>query len=323
MKTRLVTPEERALAIAAEQYSAISGRQARTAGMTAKQVRDRVDAGKWKRPVRDVFTIAGSSDTWKQRAMVAYLATEQAGGTASHATCGAVFGVLSPSPLPHITLPPGRSPRCGVAKIHRARLSPQDRQPRDGMWVTTPSRLLVDMATWLARAPLEDLTDDVLCRGLASVASVRASLARAGPHRRGATLLAQVLEVWTPEIRPGSVAEVRLLRRLGELGLRELVTQHAVYDADGTLIGKLDVSAPDLRKGLEYDSVEFHNPRRWRHDEARYQRFRAAGWDVEGVTKADLMAGETRLARIVERWLAGPRPEEGAREATSRAPTAL
>ncbi len=273
-------------------------------GLTDRQVDLRIERGAWIRRARNVFTMAGSTDSWQQRAMVAYLATRDADGVVSHVTAGAIDGVLAPSPLPHITVPPGRSPRSGVARIHRATVPRQDRRPRDGMWVTTPSRLLVDMAALLDRAALEELTDDVLCRRLASIESVRASLRRAGPGGRGHALLREVLAVWSEQIKPGSVAEVRLLRRLGELGVSGLVTQHVLVDENGEHVATLDIAAPDIGKGLEYDSVRYHNPRAWERDEPRYQRIKALGWDVEGVTKLDLVPGCDRLEQIAARWLA-------------------
>jgi hypothetical protein len=213
-----------------------------------------------------------------------------------------MVSLLAPSVLPHVTVPPGRSARSPLAKVHRHFVPPQDRHRRDGLVLTTPSRTLVDMARLLGRAPLEELVDDAFCRGLASIASVEASLDRSGPGHRGHALLREVLAVWSPTIEPGSVAEVRLLRRLAELGATGLVTQHAVHDDSGSFIARLDVARPDRKCGLEYDGVRFHGPRGWARDERRYARLRAAGWDVEDITKADLIPGATRLASIAARW---------------------
>jgi len=304
MNRSLRTPEDVATATLARQHGAISGRQALAAGLTRRQIDVRVASGRWRRRQRDVFTLAGTPDSWQQRAFVAFLAVEAQGGLLSYVTAAALDALLSPSPLPHVTVAPGRSARCGLAKVHRQDVPPQDRQRRDGLTLTTPSRTLVDMSSVLARRPLEELTDDTLCRGLASVASVESSLVRAGAGHRGHALLRDVLAVWSPMIEPGSVAEVRLLRLLGELGVVGLVPQHSVYDADGAFIGRLDLARPELRCGLEYDSVRFHNPRTWERDERRYAAFRRAGWDVAGVSKADLVPGESRLAAIAGRWLA-------------------
>ena len=241
--------------------------------------------------------LAGAPDTWQQRAMVAYLAVAGIGGVLSYVTAGVMFSVLAPSTLPHVTVPPGSSARCRLAKVHRQVVPAQDYQHRDGVIVTTPSRLLVDMARVLGRAPLEELVDDVFCRGLTSIDSVATSLERAGLGHHGHALLRDVIDVWSPTIEPGSIAEIRLLRLLGELGATGLVTQHEVLDANGAFIGRLDVARPDRKCGLEYDSVRFHGPRQWERDERRYGQLRAAGWwDDAGPVATAILASRTPLA---------------------------
>jgi hypothetical protein len=107
--------------------------------------------------------------------------------------------------------------------------------------------------------------------------------------------------VWSPHVTPGSPAEVRALRLLAELGVEGLVAQYEVLDEHGTFVARLDLAAPDRRLGFEYDGVRFHGPRTWGRDEARYVRLRALGWTVESLDKLDLLRGEPRLRRLVER----------------------
>ena len=296
------TADNAARTILRRQHGAISADQARGAGPSQEQCEWRVERGDWVRASRGVFTLVGTPETWSRQAWVAYLATSEAGGALWLGPAGAVHGVMRPPPVPRVSVPPGRSTRCRVAVVHPRAVPRTHIQYVDGLRVTTPSRLLVDMASCLARPDLEGLVDVVLCQALASVDSVVASLTRATGSPRGHALLRDVLSAWAPGIEPGSVAEMRLLRQLAELGVADLVTQYAVYDADGLFVARLDIARPTRRKSLEYDSVLHHNPRQWTRDEPRYQRLRAAGWDVEGVTKADLMPGSPRLAQIVDRW---------------------
>jgi hypothetical protein len=92
------------------------------------------------------------------------------------------------------------------------------------------------------------------------------------------------------------------VRTLEELGAGGLTTQHEVVDAAGAFVGRIDVADPRIRCGLEYDGVQAHSPRAWGRDEGRYERLRAAGWTIDTITKLDLLPGEPRLRRIVERW---------------------
>jgi hypothetical protein len=100
-----------------------------------------------------------------------------------------------------------------------------------------------------------------------------------------------VLDAWSSKIEPGSPAEMRALRLLEQWGFGRAVRQHVVRRADGTIIGRLDLAFPAFRDGAEYDSVRWHNPRRWAHDEARYADYHAAGWHVASLDKHDLVAG--------------------------------
>jgi hypothetical protein len=123
-----------------------------------------------------------------------------------------------------------------------------------------------------------------------------------GTGRHGTRLARELAEVWSPQVTPGSPAELRALRLLTELGVEGLVAQHEVFDDVGSFVARLDLAAPTRRLGFEYDGVRYHGPRRWAHDEARYARLRALGWTVASLDKLDLLPGEPRLRRLVEGW---------------------
>jgi hypothetical protein len=291
-----------AAACASAQDAALSHAQARAAGLSDDQIHHRCRTGAWRRPVAGVYVIAGSPDTPQQRARIAYLACAPADGVLSHVTAAAAEGLCSYSLLPHVTVPPGSSPRCRGARVHRGTVPERDRAWRDGLRITSPSRTLVDLAAVLDRPSLEEIVDVAFCRRVASRESTLAAAARAGRRRHGVALLRDVVAVWSPTIEPGSVAEVRLLRLLADLGLTGLVSQYEVRDETGAFVARLDLADPEHRQAFEYDGVKAHNPRRWDRDEPRYGRLRALGWRVEPVTKLDLLPGEPRLREIAVAW---------------------
>jgi hypothetical protein len=94
-----------------------------------------------------------------------------------------------------------------------------------------------------------------------------------------------------------------LIRACAAEGIDELVSQHEVVDEHGRFVARLDLAQPALRRGFEYDGLEAHNPRRWQRDERRYEQLRALGWEIEPITKLDLLPGERRLRTIADRWL--------------------
>lgn len=262
-----------------------------------------MSSGRWRRAARGVYLVEGSPPTWRQRAWVAQLANCPE-SVLSHLTSGAACDLTTPSLLPHVTAPRGSATRSGVAVVHRGAVAPIDRATVDGLRITTVSRTLVDLASVLDGPSLGEVVDAALCRKLTAPAAVLAAADRVGGGRRGLAHLRSTLQVWTEAIEPGSVAEVRLLRLLRELGLTGLVTQHEVHDRAGRFVARLDVASPAHRRGFEYDGVQFHGPRAWARDERRFQILRDAGWVVHDVSKLDLLPGEPRLRNLVRSWAA-------------------
>lgn len=298
------SPDALTRTVAARQHGALSYAQAVQAGLTPRQIGHRSSTGGWRRVALGVYIVAGSPDTWQQRTWIAALAVADRGGVVSHVTAAALHGLCSPSPVPHVTLPYGTSPRRGVAVVHRSCVPAVDRATRDGVPCTSVSRTLVDLAAMVGGPAYEAVVDDALCRKVASPASLMAAAGRIGGGRRGLGRVRAAVATWSEAIGPESVAEARLVRTLRELGVDGVVTQHEVRDQAGAFVARLDLAVPARRQALEYDGVAHHGPRAWSRDEPRYQRLRALGWDVESVTKLDLLPGDPRLRRIVDRWLA-------------------
>lgn len=299
--------DARAAALAARQHGLLTSEQALACGLSPKQVKGRLGTGRWTALARGVYVVAGVPDSWVRRAAAAQLAVAGAGGVTSHVTAGALHGLLAPSPLPHVTVPASASARCSIAKVHRSDVPLVDRATVDGIRATSVSRTLVDLASVLDRSRLESVVDDALCGGRATAESTAAALERAGTHRRGTVLLGSVLAVWSEAIRPGSPAEVRLLRHLRDLGFPPPVTQYEVRTPEGRFVARLDVAWPDSLAALEYDGRRHHGPRQVEHDERRLAAVHALGWRVGLATKADLLPGERRLAELLAGWL-GRRP---------------
>jgi hypothetical protein len=303
--SRFLTPDQRAAGVAARQFAAFSLHQAMEAGLSERQVLDRAAAGRFVRRARSVYAVAGSPDSPMQRAMVAYLSVAAAGGVVSHLTAAAISGLCPHPALPHVTVPPNASHEARSARVHRGTVPPADRQHRHGLVVTSPSRTIADLSTCLDRQSLCELVDQAFVARLATAETTLRAAARAGRRRRGAALLRSVVEVWTPRIEPGSVAEMRVVRLLGDYGVAQLELQHQVFDDDGAFVARLDIADPLIRRGFEYEGVLVHNPRAWVRDEPRYQRLKDLGWRIDPITKADLLPGERRLRDLAEEWTSG------------------
>ncbi|MGH9246426.1 MAG: type IV toxin-antitoxin system AbiEi family antitoxin domain-containing protein [Acidimicrobiales bacterium] len=292
---RHLTPDRRADALAARQHGVVSFEQAIACGLTPERIRGRVASGRWLRLTRGVYAVAATPPSWQQTVMAACLAAPAA-AVASHLTAAALHGLWRPPPRPHITVPRGFSVRLPIATVHRAALAPTDIVRIEGIACSSPARLLVECAALLAGPSLADLVDDVLCAGQATKPGVEAAMARGSrsPGRPGTRALRAALAIWTPDMRPGSRPEVRMVRRVVEWGFDRPELQWEVRLPSGQRF-VLDAAWPGDMIGLEYDGRRAHGPRRIGPDEARHDALEQAGWRIGHVEKPDLLPSETRL----------------------------
>jgi hypothetical protein len=89
---------------------------------------------------------------------------------------------------------------------------------------------------------------------------------------------------------------MRLLRRIQSWGFPLPERQLPIYDAGGRWIATVDAGYSLPRKIIfEYQSRQFHGPRRQALDDERGAECEAMGWTVLWVTAVDLRLGATAL----------------------------
>lgn len=249
--------------------------------------------------MRGVFLLAGVSPSPAQHAMVAHLS--RPGSTVSHLAAALHLGYLDAAPpRPDLTVAPGSSGRSPVATIHRLHLPPDHVVVVRALPVTTPARTLIDCSTALGPRRLQHLVDAAMHRGSTTPRSVDAALGDVHHLTNGQRMaLLAALEVWRPTIRPGSIAEARLLRQLADWGIEAPARQVPILDHDGEIIGRADVGWPDRRCGIEYDGAEWHGPSRWANDEQRHGRIVAMGWRLLRTSAPDLAPGSDLRRRVL------------------------
>jgi hypothetical protein len=297
--------DRKVAAQAEKQYSLITHQQGLDAGLTAEQIQWRRRTGRWESTAaRKVYAMAGSKATWQQAATAAVLAGPS-GTVASHLTAAALLDAAKAPAIPHVTVPANASGRYQGAVVHWGDLDPVDVCTVAGIPCTGPARTLVDCAAVVGHEALCALVDQILFRH-GDARRVREAMKRAAraPGRRGFPSLQEALVVWTPGPKPGSPAEMRLVRHLHRLGFPLPERQWKVRDANRRLVGKIDLAWPRWMVGLEYDGGEFHGPRRWTADDERQDDLEALGWQIGRATKHDLEPGATG----VETWLAARVP---------------
>jgi hypothetical protein len=272
--------------LAARQHGCFSRSQALGAGVTDRMIARRVGAGRWVRVAAGVYRLPGAPVTWKQRALAACLISGP-GAVVSHRSTAVLWGVsgFRPGRL-EITVPPGRSGRNALARVHRSEV---EGIRRDGIPVTRPARTIADLARVVSGDLLEEGVDDVLCRRLCRLEDLPA---------RGR--LGEVLAAWNGDGLPEGVAEMRVVRALLAAGLPAPARQYEIW-VDGVFVARVDLAYPPFRLAMELDGFRWHAGRRkFRSDRMRRNRVEAAGWRLLEAAPEDiddLVAGAAAIVR--------------------------
>jgi very-short-patch-repair endonuclease len=262
-------------------------------------------SGRLVRPAPNVYVVAGSPPTWRQRVRVAACSTD---GWASHRTAAALWGLdgFPPGKI-EVLVPYGRRRRRGDWVVHETRaLRSVDLDEVDGIPCTSVVRTVIDLAAVSHPFLVGQALDHASRRWPGSLAAVErrhAELARRG--RRGIRMLRALLDERAGRGRyTDSGFETRALRMLRAAGLPEPVLQHTVRDGD--FVAHLDLAWPSVMWAVECDSLAHHSGKRaheW--DRMRRRRLKALGWDVVEITYDDVTVRRAETARqLVELYRA-------------------
>ena len=275
--------------LAASQHGCFSRPQVHDAGMTDRMIASRVASGRWLRVEAGVYRIAGVPVTWKQRALAACMVSGP-GAVVSHRSAAVLWGVSGFRPgAIDITVPPGRSNRNALARVHRSAV---DGTRRDGIPITRPARTVQDLSGVVGADLLEEAVDDMLCRRLCRLDELRGGRSRA---------LRAVLDAWNGDALPDGVAEMRVVRRLLAVGLPQPVRQYGIH-RNGLFVARVDLAYPEYRLAIEMDGFRWHAGRGpFRSDRLRRNRIEAGGWRLLETAPDDILELVREAAVILRR----------------------
>lgn len=279
--------------LAARQRGLFLRSQAVAAGATDSMVETRLASGRWILVDRGVYRLAGVPVTWKQRALAACMVSGP-GAVVSHRSAAVLWGVSGFRPgAIDITVPPGRSNRNALAQVHRSAV---DGTRRDGIPITRPARTVQDLSGVVGADLLEEAVDDVLCRRLCRLDELTAPAGR-----RGSGALRAVLDAWNGDALPDGVAEMRVVRRLLEVGLPQPERQYEIHH-NGLFVARVDLAYPEYRLAIEMDGFRWHAGRGpFRSDRLRRNRIEAAGWRLLETAPDDILELVREAAVILRR----------------------
>jgi hypothetical protein len=303
--------EDGPLSAAESQAGAVAIRQLRARGLTADEVkvlrRQRVLRAT---AARGVYRVAGAERTPKQDLWVALLAAPN-GTVASHLSAAALWDLLAPPAIPHVTVPRSANGGFGGAVVHHGRVGAADRGVCDGVPVTALGRTIVDCAAILGQKGLDSLVDTAFGRELTAYRSVMEAWQRAG-RVRGGRLLEAALAPYSGGAQPGSVKAAHVLRRIFDWRLPMPLCEQEIRDAHGGFIARVDFIWQPWWLILEYDGDAYHGPRRWAVDDRTQATIEALGYRFERADRFDLRPSSTglrdRLGEVLLRPPTGPWP---------------
>ena len=302
-------PDKKAARLAAGQHGLITWHQARfRAGLTERQIHERVRSGRWRRIQRRVYEVGGSTPSWAASALAVQRCarTETVkvvrGRTALDERDDAVLAGASAvwlrgctrlgHPERHdIVVGRLRAPTVTGAIVRRTRALPAvDVDCVDGIPTLALPRLLVDLCVQLADTDFVAVLDDLLA---GAEPHVRAEVhARALALRNGRPGVDRLVALTAPDAAEifWSWLERRSAGLSDAAGLPPAAWNCEVRDAAGRLIGIGDAVWEDLGVVVELDGLRFHStPTQRRRDAAKDRQLTVEGWKVLRFTWLDIV----------------------------------
>lgn len=270
-------------AVAGRQHGQISTAQLRAAGLTARQIAGRVEAGRLHRVFRGVYAVGVPARGARAMAMAATLAIE--GAVLAGRSAAVLWDIWGNArSTEHVIAPRPVRRRAGLRISCRA-LDPRDTTRRDGIPVTTVARTLLDLAAELTSRQLRAALTRARVRRIVTDDALRDVLAR-HPRHRGTTALGRALT--GPFTR--SRLERRFLALVAGAGLPAPEVNVVVEGHERDAVWR------DRRLIVEVDGP--HHAGEWAADAERDARAEAAGWRVVRLTAWDV---ERDGARTLDR----------------------
>jgi hypothetical protein len=188
--------------------------------------------------------------------------------------------------------------------VHVRRLRGEDVVVVDGLRVTSPAQLFLDLAAGLPAAELVAVGDHLRRTGALTEADLQRRLAR-GDRVRGVVRARACAAILSPLAmsRPESLMRYWLVRS----DLPDPQPQVPILDRWGQQVAHADLGYPEWKVALEYEGRQHADPGQFGRDVDRYPLMAADGWLVlrfagRHVTGPAVVVERTRRALVGRGW---------------------
>lgn len=265
------------------------------AGVPARELR----GSKFRRIFNGVYVDARVPDHPLIRAQAALL-VHPPSAFGSHLTAARLHGLPVPvHPAEHVTVerPGDRSKRSGIL-CHVA--DTNDVVELNGVRVSGPHRMFVELASILSLVDLVVVGDALVRQGKATLRSLVAACERSTARHAAAALRA------ARHVRDevDSPMETRLRMLIVLAGLPEPEVNHKIRDEYGRVTRRFDLSYPSVRLIVEYDGRQHVEVKEnWSSDLERREGLDDSGWRILVVTSAGIYKDPGRTVARVHKGL--------------------
>jgi hypothetical protein len=291
--------------IFASQLGIITWAQARSAGLTARQVELRRLTGEWLHVHHGVYRLASAPRTYDQRLLAGVLAAGD-GSAVSHRAAIARWGLHGfGARLVEVSRPAALRRPVDSAIVHRMPdLNSSHVEIVRGIPTTMPARTLVDAGMVMPAAFVARCMEAWLADRVVTIAALQRAIAdHAGKGRKGVGVLRRVLE---ERVLGTSVAdsgtEAMLAEVLAAHGV-PLPTHHHLVGYNGVIIAELDYAYVPEQIAIEIDGYGVHLRSRDAFEADRYRQndLEVLGWHVLRFTRGMIVRTPGIVAGTVAR----------------------
>jgi very-short-patch-repair endonuclease len=297
---RAAAQRERELtALAQKQHGVVARRQLVDAGLGARTIQRRIEAGRLHRLHRGVYSFGGGKVNRRGAWLAAVLARGE-GAVLSHRSAAALWGLIGTQRGPiDVTCAQGR-PRHNGIRLHQGGVHREERKTKDGIPVTSVARTLFDFADLGDLERLRKAWEEADRLGLLRLNAV-AQVCERGYGRHALAPIRRLLAAATAPAPGRSPLE----HRFAEFCREHLGDLPAPHTNVTILDHEVDAYWAQHRLVIEMDSWEFHRHQAaFERDRRRDAAMQAAGYRVLRLTDRRLKSEAPAVAAELRALLA-------------------
>ena len=290
--------------MAASQYGLLTKPQLQAMGWSTDQISYRLRQGWLCQYRRNIYVLAGATDSWEQRVCAAALAASPI-GAASHRSAARLWGFRTVDDEVEVSIRYPRRLCLTDAVVHRSRdLVRSDITLVNDIPTTTPERTICDLGLIFPRKEVERILWHAIATGLVNrydMYKIRYRTGRQG--RNGTGVLGKVLAALPDHAEnTDSGAEVAFLALCKRFNIPAPALQVPVV-VNGSRY-RLDFAYVLARVFIEVDGVASHSgPEQIANDEGRQNDLVSEGWTPIRFTSKQLRTEPNRCAETILRTL--------------------